>query len=151
MALGNNQETYIEYCPEDGSCSFEVKQNEQLILKHDNFGMLYPELLTGDKVVLKFEYKRNQEKDVYDGSYTEQVFIELDPDQIELEKENLKGIKILFARLCYCKGQTGYYRVKEGKIIIKKLQDKTYEIELKFKIHDIPQIITQIKKVFNLL
>lgn len=138
------------YCPDDGTCTFSVLSQKVLKVKKDNLGAIYPAIAEGNKIVLKFEYSRNEKPNVADASYKEQVFIELSVDQLEIETEVLKHVNILFARLCYCKGLTGYYRVRTGKLAIKKLLGETYNISLKFEVTEVPQVVTQIEQIFSL-
>ena len=145
-------ENLLSLCPEDGTCTFEVLQNKTLEIKKDNFGALYPEIKGGDNIVLKHEYKRHEIPNTVDGHYSEQILMELNPDNLDLELENLefKNIKVLFARFCYCKGQTGYYPVKQGKLAISKLSKDKFKLNLNFKVDEMPQVITEIKEEFSL-
>lgn len=139
------------YCPEDGVCTFEVLKNKSLKILKDEFGNLYPEIYEGDNIILKFEYKRNEIPNTMDSSYRELIYVELIPDNliIELENSKLQETNLLFARLCYCRGQTGYYKVKNGKLTIIREGD-SYQFDLEFIVDEIPQIITSINKSFIL-
>ncbi len=99
---------------------------------------------------MKFEYKRNEIPDTVDSSYREEIFVELDYNNLEFVTTNFKVQKILFARWCYCKGQTGYYKIHQGELLIKRIQNETYELNLKLKTDKVPQIINQISQVFSL-
>lgn len=139
------------YCPEDGVCTFEVLQNKFLKILKDEFGNLYPEISDGNGIILKFEYTRNQIPNTVDGHYSELIYVEITKNNLLLELENvqLQEVKLLFARLCFCRGQTGYYKVKKGKLSISKENDK-YQFNLEFKIDEVPQIITSINQTFTL-
>ena len=115
-------------------------------------GSYYTEVVEGGGYVFKFEYKRNEIPDTVDGHYIEQVFIELNEENLELQLRDseLKKANIMFARYCYCKGQTGFYRISQGNLSIKKTADKTYQLKLDFSQNEVPQIITQIQEVFSL-
>lgn len=138
-------------CPDDGNCTFEVLQNRSLDILEDNLGKLYQEISEGDKLVLKFEYKRNEIPDTVDSHYRELIFVEFDPKDLPLELRDsaLKKNKVLFARWCYCKGQTGYYEVDKGILTITK-EKNNYRLGLEFKIDEVPQIITSIDQSFAL-
>ena len=139
------------FCPDDGVCTFEVVQNKSLKILHDEFGNLYKEILEGTNIILKFEYKRNQIPNTVDGHYRELIYVELDPNNLtfELENSQLKEVKLLFARLCFCKGQTGYYSVDKGRLSITK-EDDNYRFDLSFKIDEVPQVIYSINEVLRL-
>lgn len=138
-------------CPENGVCAFEVLHNKSLKLLKDGIGKLYPDISDGDNIILKFEYKRNEIPNTMDSSYRELIYVELDPNNLTLELENsqLKEVKLLFARLCFCRGQTGYYNVNKGKLSITKKGDN-YQFNLDFEINEVPQIITSISQSFIL-
>jgi len=139
-------------CPQDGTCTFEVLDNKSLKTLKSDLGEVYTQIIDDESLVVKFEYKRNEIPNTLDGHYIEQVFIELDKNNLELELSDsaLKKVKVMFARFCYCKGQTGYYRVSQGKLSVKKIDDKTYQLDLVFKQDEVPQIISGINEKFTL-
>lgn len=139
-------------CPDDGVCTFEVLQGKSIRVAKSSIGEMYPDLNESNKVVLKFDYKRNDIPDVQDSSYNEIIFLEIDPDnpEIELKGKYLSKAKLIFARFCFCRGQTGYYHINEGELNIKRLKAKTYSLDLDFKSHEVPQIITSIRETFTL-
>jgi len=141
----------VSFCPEDGVCNFVVLQNKSLKVLQDEFGNLYPEISEGSSIILKFEYNRNEIPNTMDSSYSELIYVELEPNKLILELENfqLQDVKLLFARLCFCRGQTGYYKVKNGKLFISKENNK-YRINLKFKVNEVPHIISSINEVFRI-
>jgi hypothetical protein len=53
-----------------------------------------------------------------------------------------------FGRFCFCRGQTGYYKVEEGKLNLKKTND-TIALNLDFTITKVPQIIKTITTSIN--
>lgn len=139
-------------CPEDGVCTFEVLKNKSFKIKKDEFGLSYFNLIDSDKIVLKFQYKRNEIPNTQDGGYVEEIFIEIDEntESIELKDSNLKNVNATFARLCFCRGQTGYYPIKYGNLSIKKLKDNYYILKIDFKIDMVPQVMNTIEKTFSL-
>ncbi len=137
-------------CPENGTCSFEILKNKNLQIKTDNLGSKYPEMIEGKRFVIKFEYKKHGNTNYKDSGYREEVFIELDANNLEIETIALQDRKLFFARWCYCKGQTGYYKINQGKLSVFKLDDKKFQLSLSFKIEEVPQIINEIKHTFSL-
>ena len=139
-------------CPKDGVCSFEIVKNKSFEIKKDEFKSTYLDLKDSDKIILKFEYTRNLITDTQDSSYIEQVFIEIDknPEDIDLKDLSLENVKASFARLCFCRGQTGYYSIKSGDLSIKKLKDELFVFKLNFKINEVPQVIYSIEERLSL-
>ena len=136
-------------CPEDGTCSFEIFKNKTLQIKTDNLGRMYPEMMDGIHSVLKFEYKKQGNANYADRGYREEIFIEL-TNNLEVETEDLKDRNLFFARWCYCKGQTGYYKINQGKLLVTKIDSINFQLHLSFKIEEVPQIINEINYTFSL-
>jgi len=137
-------------CPEEGTCSFEILKNKTLQIKTDNLGSIYPEMIDGIHSVLKFEYKKKGNANYEDSGYREEIFIELNTNNLEGETTDLKDRKLFFARWCYCKGQTGYYKINQGRLSVTKISDKNFQLRLSFKIEEVPQIINEINHTFSL-
>lgn len=132
-------------CPEDGDCSFEVLKNSTLNLAYDSTGKLYPEIIEGEKVVIKYHYKRKTNENVMDSSYSEYVYLEFDPDdkQIILKDKELQKVKMIFGRICYCKGSMGYFPVSDGNLFL-FTSNGNLHVRTSFKMNKVPQIIDQI-------
>jgi hypothetical protein len=139
-------------CPENGVCSIELIPNKSLEFKKDNIGMSYPVITEGNKTIFKYTYKRKSIPNTQDGNYTEIIYAELEETISDLDLSNLdlKNVKLYFGRLCYCKGQTGYYPIKNGDFKITSLDNDSVNFNLNFKISEVPQIITEINESISL-
>lgn len=139
-------------CPEDGMCSLTVSKLKSLKVKSDEFGNSYTEIADGNNTLLTFEYKRKPIENVEDDNYQEFVYIELQNpiENLTLEDNQLQDAKVTFVRLCFCKGQTGAYKVTNGKLNITKLETSSYQLELSFKVDEVPQIINTVSSEFSL-
>ena len=80
------------------------------------------------------------------------MYAELEPTitKTALKNAALKNIKLHFGRLCFCKGETGYYPIKNGEFNIKKVGENTISISINFKILEVPQITTNINETISL-
>jgi len=145
-------ENIKSFCPENGICKFEILKNKQLNLLKDGIGQIYPKVSSGNTTVYKFTYTKNIDKKYQDSHYSEEVYFELPKltSELEIENNSLKKVKLLFARLCFCRGQTGYYKINEGKLMITKQKTGVYKISLSFKTNEVPQVITLIKETIKL-
>ncbi|WP_457609548.1 hypothetical protein [Lutibacter sp.] len=139
-------------CPNNGRCVLELIPNKSLIFKTDEFGNSYPVISEGEKTILKYTYKRNPISKTQDSDYTEIVYAELGKTitEFSLNNEDLKTIKLHFGRLCYCKGETGYYPIKNGTFKITLINRKTIKIDFEFNINKVPQIISKINETIYL-
>jgi hypothetical protein len=139
-------------CPENGTCSMELIPNKTIVFKTDNIGIMYPVISEGDKTILKYTYQRNAILNTQDGNYTEIIYAELDATitPIKLSNEALQDVKFYFGRLCYCKGETGYYPIKNGDFKLTKIDKNSFKIDLNFKVSEVPQIISNIEEIISL-
>lgn len=148
LLLVDNKSDSYSVCPEDGSCSFEVSANKSLTIAFDGTGAVYPKIANGNSILAKFTYKRKDIPNTADGHYREEIYMELNPEKLELNliDNQLTDVKLFFARWCFCRGQTGYYRIKKGHLQIKKVAKKEYVLTLNFKADEVPQVIHTIKE-----
>ena len=139
-------------CPNNGKCSIELIPNKLLEFKKDEFGNSYPLISEGEKTILKYTYKKNTDKNIQDSNYTEIVYAELDQNltEISLTSKELQTVKLYFGRLCYCKGETGYFPITNGNFNLKKSGKDALEITIDFKIKEVPQIISKISEIVSL-
>lgn len=137
-------------CPESGNCEFEVLQNSILNIKTDEFGKLYPEVAPGNKVVIKFHYKKTVPEKVMDANYSEYIYLEINEyePQLILKDKELQKVKMLFGRICFCRGAAGYFRVTAGSLYLFNM-NKKLKMDLMFEVNKIPQIITEVKEEIN--
>jgi len=141
-----------ENCPNNGICFLELIPNKSLVFKTDEFGNLYPIISEGEKTILKYTYKRNPISKTQDSDYTEIVYAELGKNitKTTLTSEKLQTIKLYFGRLCFCKGETGYYPIKNGNFKISELTKNSFKIDFEFTIKEVPQIISKISETVSL-
>ncbi len=139
-------------CPKDGVCSVELIPNSSLILHTDTIGMNYATVEKGERIVFKFSYSRNVDKQYLDGHYIEEIYIEFDRylSELNLKDKELQNVSLLFNRACFCKGSTGFYTITKGNLTVKKINKKTYNIQLDFKVDEVPQVITSINETITL-
>ncbi len=135
-------------CPENGDCTIELLPNTSLEFKKDEFGNLYPVISEGNKTIFKFIYTRKPIPNTQDSNYSEIVFAELDSiiSEKTFTNDTLQDAKLHFGRLCFCKGETGYYPIKKGEFKISKSSKKGLKIDFNFKIDEVPQIISAINE-----
>ena len=152
FVISNSMSQSTINCPENGDCSIELIPSKSLEFKTDNIGMSYPVITEGNKTIFKYTYNRKSIKNTQDGNYTEIVYAELGETISDLDINNidLQNVKLYFGRLCYCKGQTGYYPIKNGNFKITSLDNDSVNFKLNFKISEVPQIITEINESISL-
>jgi hypothetical protein len=133
-------------CPTDGICEIEVKENKAMDIMTDASGSFFYKLHDDNsKAVIVFSYTKSTPKEIQDGTYKEEVVMEIDKSQKATEIVDFSsGIpKILFGRFCYCKGYTGYYKIDSGKLKI-ALNGNKKDFYFNFKINEVPQVLENI-------
>lgn len=139
-------------CPEDGICSIELIPNSSLVVKSDEFGNTYTIIEKGEKTILKYVFSQNIDKQYVDGHYIEEIYAEFDKElpDLTLQNKSLNDVKLLFNRMCYCKGSAGFYHITKGNLSFKKTKKNTFNFQLSFIMDKVPQVITSINETFTL-
>ncbi|MCA0933493.1 hypothetical protein LCM02_13600 [Lutimonas saemankumensis] len=134
-------------CPDDGDCKFEIIKNSSLEFKYDDTGKLYPAIEPGENFVIKYHYERKPEPDLMDSGYSEYVYLEFNPEneQLILKDKELQKVKMIFGRICFCKGSMGYFPVHEGSLFLFH-REKNLQLRTTFKVKKVPQIVTHIEE-----
>ena len=137
-------------CPENGNCTFELLKKSSLQIKTDNFGKIYPEVVPGDKLVIKYHFKKNELKNIADNSYSEFIYFEIneDEEQLFLKDKELQNVKMLFGRICFCRDANGYFKVDQGNLYLFRNNNKL-NFKLKFDMKKVPHIISYISESIN--
>lgn len=137
------------YCPIEGDCKVNRIKNVSLQVKEvkdGNRGEMYYELIPShNSDVVIYTYNKAVDDILMDGFYREEIVFEVPKEnqRIILEHRNLQDVKMLFGRFCYCKGETGYYKVKRGSANI-KYSDSRIRASLDIQILDVPQLIKKV-------
>ena len=134
------------FCPEDGKCSIRIEKNQELIIKSDEFGKLYYQTIANEETsIVIYEYERNVPDGLQDGSHREEIIFEIknSSQKLQLKDSNLSQIKMIYGRHCFCKGQAGYYFVKQGNLDL-SVENNLLDLNLNFTINEVPQIIKNI-------
>jgi hypothetical protein len=150
--VSDNKSVELQKCPIEGSCSFEVFKDTELLVLEDEFKNSYYQLKAAKgRVVLKFEYSKKEDPHLADDSYSEMIFIEIDEDvnDLELNDELLSKAKVSFRRMCFCRGATGFYKIRKGRLRIYE-HLKGFQVSLNFEIDEVPQVITSFTEYFKL-
>jgi len=132
-------------CPEGGDCTFEVLRDTELELTYDALGDLNPKIVPGNKVTVRYHFKKDEVPGTADSSHSEYLFLEFDPavEQLILRDDELQQVKMVYGRICFCRGAMGYFPVTEGNLF---LFNKNRELQIRsvFHVKKVPQIIQEI-------
>lgn len=134
-------------CPENGNCSIQIIRNKNMEVKTDEFGSVYYTMNDdSNKSVIVYQYKRTVEEGLEDGQHREEIVFEINNSdtEIHLTDNQLQDTKMLFGRYCFCKGQTGNYKVQKGTL---NLTNKAgiVTVALDFQITKVPQLFTTVR------
>jgi len=135
-------------CAQNGKCELKLTPNKSLVFKKDKFGNLYPEITDGENTLLTYTFNRNPIKNTQDSNYTEIIYATLPKNikEISLTDSELKQVNLHFARLCFCKGETGYYPIENGTFKLTKTDKDSIKIACEFKVKNIPQVVSSFEE-----
>jgi hypothetical protein len=138
--------------PKNGTCTLELMAKKSINFKKDDFGILYPVISEGEKTILKYTYNKYASPKYQDGHYTEIIYAEFDSvlHTTSIENKELEQFKFHFGRLCFCKGETGYYPLTRGKFKLGKKGKDSVRIELNFEVKEVPQIVKDFCEIISI-
>lgn len=134
-------------CPTDGKCTVEIFPNKSMNIQTDGTGAIYNQLIDSNETsVIVYQYNRDVPEGLQDGNYREEIIFEIKNSETNLvtSGSDLQQTKMLFGRFCFCRGQTGYYKVTDGNLNLTQ-KDKSITFNLSFTINEVPQIIKTIQ------
>lgn len=131
-------------CPNNGDCSLEIIANKSILTNMDTGKMNYILVDSFDKTVVRYQYKKDMDQTNVDGGYREEIVFEIDANSnnLILDNNDFQQTKMLFGRYCFCRGQTGLYKVVNGTLDLKNNDELNFD--LTFKINEVPQIVSYI-------
>lgn len=132
-------------CPQDGTCEVEILKNKQLILHHDDLGGMYYDIKDQEgTTVIHYQYNKTTQANLQDGHYREDIIFEIknSDKSLNLSDAELQQTKLIFGRHCFCKGQTGYFKIDKGNLQLSA--DTSIHFDLNFICNKVPQIIKSI-------
>lgn len=138
-------------CPSDGTCEIKILKNKQLFLLYDDLGGMYYDLKDNEgTTVIHFQYDKTTQANLQDGHYREDVIFEIknSDKSLNLTDSALQETKLIFGRHCFCKGQTGYFKIEKGDLKLTSNKNKIH-FNLTFSCNRVPQLITTISTQTN--
>lgn len=137
--------TLSSECPSDGTCEVEILKNKQLILHYDDLGGMYYDIKDQEgTMVIHYQYNKTTQANLQDGHYREDIIFEIknSDKSLDLTDFELQQVKLIFGRHCFCKGQTGYFKIDKGNL---QLSAKSaISFDLHFTCDKVPQIIKSV-------
>lgn len=134
-------------CPSDGKCTVEVLKNKSMNVLTDDIGAVYYRTEDNPNTsIIVYKYERNVPKGLQDAEYREEIVFEINNSEATVNKNDftLSSTKMLYGRFCFCRGQTGFYKVDKGNL---ELENKNNQIHFKldFTVTKVPQTIKSIE------
>lgn len=138
-------------CPKNSTCTIKLLKNKSMSVKSDEFGRPYYSLENSQtKNTLLYTYSRIVKGNIQDAGYREEIVFELDKDGTPppLVDGALQKTKMLYGRFCFCKGQTGYYKITKGNLSVATVS-KRKTITLNLETTEVPQITKNISIIIK--
>jgi len=137
--------TLTSECPQDGTCQIEILKNKQLILHYDDLGGMYYDIKDQEgTTVIHYQYNKTTQANLQDGHYREDIIFEIKNSDklLDLTDSELQQTKLIFGRHCFCKGQTGYFKIENGNLQLSAKNEINFD--LNFTCDKVPQIIKSV-------
>lgn len=137
--------TLSSKCPQDGTCEVEILENKQLILHYDDLGGMYYDIKDQEgTTVIHYQYNKTTQANLQDGHYREDIIFEIKNSDklLDLTDSELQQVKLIFGRHCFCKGQTGYFKIDKGNLQLSTESEISFD--LNFICDKVPQIIKNV-------
>lgn len=130
-------------CPKQSECEITLLHDKKMAVRQDENGAHYYTLEDAPgKNVMIYKFNRIVKGNIQDGGYREEIVFEINSEFSDnLTDSELQNTKMLFGRFCFCKGQTGYYPVRKGSLLV----SPDHEATLDFSVPEVPQVIRQIR------
>lgn len=137
-------------CPNEGKCTIVAHKDSNLEIKVDGIGQMYPEITEGENIVIQYTYLKEAPEGIADGNYSESIYFEIPKGVNKLQKEGtgLSDVDLLYGRHFFSP-ESGFMRVESGKLsVVQKGND--LQIDLKFEIENVGQVISHIKETVTI-
>jgi len=149
--LNEKHTVVLSNCIDNAVCNIEIIPKSNLLIKEDEFKNTYIEFEKGNNTIIKYELKKNELPNTADSHYSELLYLEIDNynKSLYLKNEELQQVKMIYGRLCYCKGTSGYFKVNSGYLELALIKNQL-SLDTKFKVENIPQLVTEIHENISL-
>ena len=149
--LNEKHTVILSNCIDKAVCNIEIIPKSNLLIKEDEFKNTYIEFEKGNNTIIKYQLKKNELPNTADSHYSEIIYLEIDNynKSLYLKNEELQQVKMIYGRLCYCKGSSGYFKVKKGYLELILSKNKL-SLNANFNVENIPQIVSQINENISL-
>ena len=149
--LNEKHTVILSNCIDNAVCNIEIIPKSNLLIKEDEFKNTYIEFEKGNNTIIKYQLKKNELPNTADSHYSEIIYLEIDNynKSLYLKNEELQQVKMIYGRLCYCKGSSGYFKVKKGSLELILSKNKL-SLNANFNVENIPQIVSQINENISL-
>jgi hypothetical protein len=149
--LNEKHTVLLSNCIDNAVCNIELIPKSNLLIKEDEFKNTYIEFEKGNNTIIKYQLKKNELPNTADSHYSEIIYLEIDNynKSLNLKNEDLQQVKMIYGRLCYCKGSSGYFKVNKGSLELILSKNKL-SLNANFNVENIPQIVSQINEKISL-
>ena len=133
VSCGPNEtiDPYAANCPSEGECTHDLFPFSSLRW-HELGGKVQGlEREPGDATVFHYTYTLNDNPQVADDEYKEEIWLEIpgDPDSFTYENDEIPDLHFFFRQSCFCPG-TDWVAITGGKISGKLLDDGAWGLTL---------------------
>ncbi len=130
----NSKAIKVNECPEGITCTIEVFKNKTYTIETDSMNKIYPKIIDGEDIVVKYTYSVDNPNNYADGNQSETLhFIISENMKSTFTDKGLQDIKLTFGKNCFCRDIFGFYRVEKGNFTV-TTNKKTSTVNIEFSI-----------------
>ncbi|MEL7535174.1 MAG: hypothetical protein AAFN10_27975 [Bacteroidota bacterium] len=120
-----------EYSCRSGDCTFSFQENQQIeIIEDSTIQSTFINIIGGDKIVFKYQYIADDEPNIADDEYLENIYFEIDPDAetFSFTDEQLADANLVIQPVCFCVPIV--IEPRSGILSGERLDDNTWKVTL---------------------
>ncbi|MEM6347498.1 MAG: hypothetical protein AAF927_26665 [Bacteroidota bacterium] len=120
-----------EYSCRSGDCTYSFQENKQIEIIEDSTNQsTFINIQEGDKIVFKYQYVADEEPNIADDEYLENIYFEIEPnaETFSFTDEQLADAKLVIQPVCFCPPVV--IEPRSGILSGTRLDESTWEVTL---------------------
>lgn len=120
-----------QYSCRSGDCTYSFSEKEQIEIVDDTANQyIFVDIKAGDKLVFKYKYTADEEPNIADDEYSENIYFQVDPaaESFSFTDEQLADAKLVIQPICFCPPVV--IEPRSGTLSGTRLDENTWEVTL---------------------
>lgn len=121
----------------DGKCTYTFEANKAIkIVPDTSFDATFIEIESGDMRVFHYQYIANDQANIADDEYSENIYFEIDPslENFSFQDAQLADVNLIVQPVCFC--LPVIYQPLKGSLSGERKSDDTWKVNLDVEYDD---------------